>query len=76
MNLISHVSAQQTRIAVVGYDTKPPATPDQLKRMQQLVARSMEEGAWGLVTRFESGPTQLSLVAVPSSGEYFFQWPS
>jgi N-acyl-D-amino-acid deacylase len=55
MNLISHVSAQQTRIAVMGYDTKPPATPGQLKRMQQLVARSMEEGAWGLVTRFESG---------------------
>jgi hypothetical protein len=23
--------------------------------MRQLVARSMEEGAWGLVTRFESG---------------------
>ena len=55
INLISHVSAQQTRIAVVGYDTKPPATAVQVKRMQELVARSMEEGAWGLVTRFESG---------------------
>ena len=30
-------------------------TAQELERMKQLVARSMEEGAWGLVTRFESG---------------------
>jgi N-acyl-D-amino-acid deacylase len=54
INVISHVSAEQVRRVVMGYDPKP-ATPEQLARMKQLVARSMEEGAWGLVTRFESG---------------------
>ncbi len=38
----------------MGYDSRP-ATPAELKRMNNLVARSMQEGAWGLVTRFESG---------------------
>jgi N-acyl-D-aspartate/D-glutamate deacylase len=54
MNLISHVSAEQVRRVVMGYDDKP-ATPEQLEQMKKLVARSMEEGAWGLVTRYESG---------------------
>jgi len=54
MNLISHVSAEQVRRVVMGYDSRP-ATPAELERMKQLVARSMQEGAWGLVTRFESG---------------------
>ena len=54
INVISHVSAEQVRRIVMGYEPKP-ATPEQLARMKQLVARSMEEGAWGLVTRFESG---------------------
>jgi N-acyl-D-aspartate/D-glutamate deacylase len=54
MNVISHVAAEQVRRVVMGYDSRP-ANADQLARMKQLVARSMEEGAWGLVTRFESG---------------------
>ena len=54
INVISHVSAEQVRRVVMGYDTRP-ATAAQLARMKQLTARSMEEGAWGLVTRFESG---------------------
>ena len=54
MNVISHVSAQQVRRVVMGYDERA-ANPQELARMKQLVARSMEEGAWGLVTRFESG---------------------
>jgi N-acyl-D-aspartate/D-glutamate deacylase len=54
MNVISEVSFQQIRRVVMGYDTKP-ATPAQLARMKELAARSMKEGAWGLVTRFESG---------------------
>jgi N-acyl-D-aspartate/D-glutamate deacylase len=54
MNAISHVSSEQVRRVVLGYDPRP-ATPPELERMKQLVARSMEEGAWGLVTRFESG---------------------
>jgi dihydroorotase/N-acyl-D-amino-acid deacylase len=54
MNTIAHVASEQVRRVVMGYDSKP-ANADQIARMTQLVARSMEEGAWGLVTRFESG---------------------
>ena len=54
MNLISHVSYHQVRRVVKGFD-ESDATPTELERMKQLTARSMEEGAWGLVTRFGSG---------------------
>jgi N-acyl-D-amino-acid deacylase len=54
INVISEVSFQQIRLVVAGYNPAP-ATVSQLDRMKQLAARSMEEGAWGLVTRFESG---------------------
>jgi N-acyl-D-amino-acid deacylase len=54
INLISHVSAEQVRLVVMGYDNRA-ATPDEIEKMKQLVARSLQEGAWGLVTRFESG---------------------
>ena len=54
MNLISHVSAEQVRRVVMGYNDRA-ATPAEIERMKKLVARSMEEGAWGLVTRYESG---------------------
>ena len=54
MNALSHVSATQVRRVVLGYDPRE-ATPAELEQMKALVARSMEEGAWGLVTRFESG---------------------
>ena len=54
MNVISEVSFQQIRLGVKGY--RPgPATPAEVERMKELAARSMREGAWGLVTRFESG---------------------
>jgi N-acyl-D-aspartate/D-glutamate deacylase len=54
INVIAHVAAEQVRRVVKGYDPSP-ATPLELTRMRELVARSMREGAWGLVTRFESG---------------------
>ena len=54
INVISHVSSEQVRRVVMGYDPRA-ATPAELERMKALVARSMQEGAWGLVTRFESG---------------------
>src|SRR5262249_37067825 len=54
MNVISEVSFQQIRLVVMGY-APGAASAAQLERMKQLAARSMEEGAWGLVTRFESG---------------------
>jgi N-acyl-D-aspartate/D-glutamate deacylase len=54
MNTIAHVASEQVRRVVMGYETRP-ANAQELARMTGLVARSMEEGAWGLVTRFESG---------------------
>ncbi|MDX1646725.1 MAG: amidohydrolase family protein, partial [Longimicrobiales bacterium] len=57
MNFISHVSYHQVREVVKGFD-ESPATPAELERMKALTARSMEEGAWGLVTRFGSGGPQ------------------
>lgn len=54
INTIAHVASEQVRRVVKGYDASP-ATPEERQRMTDLVARSMEEGAWGLVTRFESG---------------------
>ena len=57
MNLISHVSYHQVRRVVKGFE-ESPATSAELDRMKQLTARSMEEGAGGLVTRFTSGGPQ------------------
>ena len=54
INTIAHVASEQVRRVVMGYETRA-ANAQELSRMTQLVARSMEEGAWGLVTRFESG---------------------
>jgi N-acyl-D-amino-acid deacylase len=54
MNVISEVSYNQVRLVVMGYSAGP-ANAAQLDRMKQLTVRSMREGAWGLVTRFESG---------------------
>ncbi len=54
MNTIAHIASEQVRRVVMGYDSRA-ATPAEIKRMTDLVERSMREGAWGLVTRFESG---------------------
>jgi N-acyl-D-amino-acid deacylase len=54
MNVISEVSYNQVRLVVMGYSAGP-ANAAQLERMRTLTLRSMHEGAWGLVTRFESG---------------------
>jgi N-acyl-D-aspartate/D-glutamate deacylase len=54
MNTIAHVASEQVRRVVMGYESRP-ATAQEVTRMTELVARSMREGAWGLVTRFESG---------------------
>ena len=76
MNVISHVSAEQVRRVVLGYESRP-AKPEELDRMKKLVARSMEEGAWGLVTRFESGGpdhpdeiVELAKIAASYGGNY------
>lgn len=54
INTIAHVASEQVRRVVMGFESRP-ATAAERQRMTALVARSMEEGAWGLVTRFESG---------------------
>jgi dihydroorotase/N-acyl-D-amino-acid deacylase len=76
INIISHVAAEQVRRVVMGYAARP-ASAAELSRMQQLVARSMEEGAWGLVTRYESGGPEhpdeviaLARVAASYGGNY------
>jgi N-acyl-D-amino-acid deacylase len=76
MNTIAHVASEQVRRVVMGYESRA-ATPQELERMKQLVARSMEEGAWGLVTRFESGGPEhpeeiieLAKVAARYGGNY------
>ena len=76
MNVISHVSAEQVRRVAMGYESRA-AMPAELDRMKGLVARSMQEGAWGLVTRFESGGpehpdeiVELAKVAASLGGNY------
>ncbi|OFW40605.1 MAG: hypothetical protein A3J28_02205 [Acidobacteria bacterium RIFCSPLOWO2_12_FULL_60_22] len=54
MNVASYVSYTQVRLVVMGYESRA-ASPAELERMKALTARSMEEGALGLVGRFESG---------------------
>ena len=54
MNVISHVAYYQIRRVVKGYDPAP-VTPAELEKMKALLVRSMHEGAWGMVLRFESG---------------------
>ncbi len=54
INMASFVSTDQVRRAVMDYETRA-ATPEELEAMKALVARSMREGAMGLVGRFNTG---------------------
>ena len=46
-NVASFVGATTVRIHEIGYEDRPP-TPDELKRMKELVRQAMEEGALGV----------------------------
>ncbi len=48
-NYVTHVGQGTLRACVMGHAMRVP-TPDELKQMQNLLARSMEEGAWGVST--------------------------
>jgi N-acyl-D-amino-acid deacylase len=48
-NLIALVSHGALRIAAMGAEDRLP-TPDELGRMQELLARALEQGAWGMST--------------------------
>jgi N-acyl-D-amino-acid deacylase len=54
LNIASGVSPQQIRLAVVGFD-KRPATPAELRRMEQLTAEAMDHGAMGLTCAWHGG---------------------
>ena len=49
VNTVQFVGHNTLRSSVVGYAGRA-ATPDELARMQSLLAQSMDEGAWGLTT--------------------------
>jgi len=53
VNLASYVSACQVRYDVVGYENRPPK-PEELEKMRQLVASTMEQGAVGLADALEA----------------------
>jgi N-acyl-D-amino-acid deacylase len=46
-NVASFMGATTARIHEIGYENRPP-TPEELKRMQELVKQAMEEGAMGI----------------------------
>jgi len=54
INVIAHIAENQLRRVVMGYSDAAP-TPEQMAKMESLMARSMKEGAWGLVTLYDSG---------------------
>lgn len=55
INLASYVGAASVREMVVGYADRDP-TPDELKKMQVLVADAMRAGAMGLSTALQYPP--------------------
>ncbi len=54
INVLSGVSPQQIKRAVVGYDSRP-ATADELAAMERLTAEAMEQGAFGLTCAWHGG---------------------
>ena len=55
INLGTYVGAAQVREVVVGRDNKP-ATPDQIRKMQDLVEQAMQQGALGVSTALIYAP--------------------
>ena len=55
INLGTYIGATSIREMVIGYGNRAP-TPEELKRMQALVASGMQDGALGLSTALEYAP--------------------
>ena len=55
VNIGTFVGATQVREAVVGFDDRPPSTAE-LDQMKSLVAKAMEQGAFGLSTALVYAP--------------------
>jgi N-acyl-D-amino-acid deacylase len=49
LNFGSYFSETQARIAVLGYDSRPP-TPDELAKMKAILDTAMQNGAMGMTT--------------------------
>ncbi len=76
INMASFISTDQVRRAVMAYETRA-STPEELEAMKALVARSMREGAMGVVGRFNTGGPrhgdeviELAKVAASFGGSY------
>jgi N-acyl-D-amino-acid deacylase len=54
MNVLSGVSPQQVKRAVVGFDSRP-ATAAELAEMERLTAEAMEQGVFGLTCAWHGG---------------------
>jgi dihydroorotase/N-acyl-D-amino-acid deacylase len=59
LNLGSFVGAGGVREMVIGRENRP-ATPDELDRMRQIVARAMQEGALGLSSSLQYVPDRFA----------------
>ena len=55
INMGTYIGATTVREMVIGYDNRAP-NPDELKRMQALVADGMRQGAMGLSTALQYAP--------------------
>ena len=53
VNVASYVSSCQVRYDVIGYENRPP-NGEELEKMRQLVASTMEQGAFGLTNAIEA----------------------
>ena len=60
MNFVPMVGHSTVRNAVMRNDYERPATEDEIARMQELVRRGMEAGAWGLGAGIEYRPARFS----------------
>ena len=60
MNFVPMVGHTTVRSVVMGSDYERPATDDEIARMQELVRRGMEAGAWGLGAGIEYRPARFS----------------
>lgn len=67
VNVLTLVPNGNLRLAVAGLVDRP-STPDELKRMEKLLAQGLEEGAFGFSTGLEYGPeracTEAEVVAL------------
>jgi N-acyl-D-amino-acid deacylase len=74
INVGDYIGATTVREMVIGYDNRAP-TPDELQRMQALVADAMQQGAMGLSTALQYPPAPYArteeLIALASTAAQY-----